>query len=271
MGRQVPKPNDPPCMTRSTDVYSRKISPQLNCFADRMFTIAAASSLPCGFPWRWRGQVFTLNAPTARDTGKVSVKLFPRSGNKSLTPGSCFKRDDIMGLSGGQRTVERLVEAHYEALYRYAYRLGGSAADAEDLVQEAFCKAQANLSQLRDAERAKPWLFSILRNAYLHRTRADRHPHLVPLDAAADVAEPLNDSFPEIEPDLLQKALDELPEVFRTPVILFYFEDFSYRDIAEQMDLPIGTVMSRLARAKAHLRARLLQPDNSPVLAEARR
>ena len=58
----------------------------------------------------------------------------------------------------------------------------------------------------------------------------------------------------------MQQALDELPEVFRTPIILYYFEDFSYRDIAEQMDLPIGTVMSRLARAKAHLRARLLQP-----------
>ena len=56
------------------------------------------------------------------------------------------------------------------------------------------------------------------------------------------------------------KALDELPEAFRTPVILYYFEDFSYRDIAEQMDLPMGTVMSRLARGKAFLRTRLLEP-----------
>lgn len=176
-----------------------------------------------------------------------------------------------MGLSGGQRTVERLVAAHYEGLYRYAYRLCGSAADAEDLTQEAFCKAQANLAQLRDAARAKPWLFSILRNAYLHRTRTDRHPHFVSLDGAAEVAEPAPETLPEIDPDQLQKALAELPEVFRTPVILFYFDDFSYRDIAEQMDLPLGTVMSRLARAKAHLRARLLQPDHPPVLAEAQR
>ena len=64
--------------------------------------------------------------------------------------------------------------------------------------------------------------------------------------------------LPQIDPEQLQRALDELSEVFRTPIILYYFEDFSYRDIAEQMDLPIGTVMSRLARAKAHLRARLL-------------
>jgi RNA polymerase sigma-70 factor (ECF subfamily) len=60
-------------------------------------------------------------------------------------------------------------------------------------------------------------------------------------------------------------VLRELPEVFRTPIILYYFEDFSYRDIAEQMDLPIGTVMSRLARAKAHLRSRLLQPATAAL------
>jgi RNA polymerase sigma-70 factor (ECF subfamily) len=66
--------------------------------------------------------------------------------------------------------------------------------------------------------------------------------------------------LPEVEPERLQLALSELPEAFRTPIVLYYFEDFSYRDIAEQMDLPVGTVMSRLARAKSHLRARLLQP-----------
>ncbi|HZT80874.1 MAG TPA: sigma-70 family RNA polymerase sigma factor [Gemmataceae bacterium] len=165
-----------------------------------------------------------------------------------------------MNLPGSQRTVQRLVDEHYAALYRYAYRLTGSAADAEDLTQEAFCKAQVNLSQLREPGRAKAWLFSILRNAYLHRARADRQQRCVPLDGAGDLAEPLPEPLPEIAPERLQQALNELPEVFRTPVILYYFEEFSYRDIAEQMDLPMGTVMSRLARAKAHLRSRLLQP-----------
>ena len=74
-----------------------------------------------------------------------------------------------MDLPARQRTVERLVDEHYQALYRYAYRLSGSPGDAEDLTQETFCRAQRNLDQLRDAGRAKPWLFSILRNAYLHR------------------------------------------------------------------------------------------------------
>jgi len=165
-----------------------------------------------------------------------------------------------MGTPGRQRTVEQLVEDHYAALYRYAYRLCGAAADAEDLTQEAFLKAQAHLGQLRDPGRAKPWLFSILRNAYLHRVRANRQERRVPLDEVGDLAEPLPEPLPPVDPARLQEALNELPEVFRTPIILYYFEDFSYRDIADQMDLPIGTVMSRLARAKAHLRGRLLPP-----------
>jgi len=166
--------------------------------------------------------------------------------------------------------VQELVDSHYESLYRYAYRLTGTAADAEDLTQEAFCKAQLQLTQLRDPQRAKAWLFSILRNAYLHRARSQRqHPH-VPLDSVGDLAAAPPDPLPELDPQQLQQALNELPEVFRTPVILYYFEDFSYRDIAEQMDLPIGTVMSRLARAKAYLRSRLLKPG-SDVLADAPR
>lgn len=154
--------------------------------------------------------------------------------------------------------VRELIDAHYESLYRYAYRLSGSAADAEDLTQETFAKAISRLPQLRDRERAKAWLFRILRNAYLHKARDDRRGRLVSLDAA-DVFAPAADEAdtPDVDPAKLQAALNELDETFRTPLILFYFEEFSYRDIADQMDLPIGTVMSRLARAKAYLRAKL--------------
>jgi RNA polymerase sigma-70 factor (ECF subfamily) len=174
-----------------------------------------------------------------------------------------------MNLPGSQRSVQKLVEEYYGSLYRYAYRLTGAAADAEDLTQEAFCQAQLKLGQLRDAGRAKAWLFSIVRNAYLHRLRARKQEHAVSLDWVGDLPERLPDALPEVEPGRLQRALGELPEAFRTPVILYYFEEFSYREIAEQMDLPMGTVMSRLARAKAHLRARLLQP--AAELAEAPR
>jgi RNA polymerase sigma-70 factor (ECF subfamily) len=161
--------------------------------------------------------------------------------------------------------VQKLVDEHYVSLYRYAYRLSGSASDAEDLTQDTFCQAQVKLAQLRDPARAKAWLFSILRNAYLHRVRADKHEHRVPLDGVGDLPERLPDPLPDVDPQRLQQALSELPETFRTPIILYYFEDFSYRDIAEQMELPLGTVMSRLARAKAHLRCRLFPPEPAVV------
>src|SRR5438128_1661568 len=175
-----------------------------------------------------------------------------------------------MGLPGSQRRMQRLVDEHYVALYRYAYRLAGTAADAEDLTQEAFCKAQLSLAQLRDPERAKSWLFCILRNAYLHKMRAQKKQQCVLLPDLNDLAERPPGPSLLVEPERLQEALNELPEGFRTPVILYYFEDFSYRDIAEHMDLPLGTVMSRLARAKAHLRARLVDPA-AVVVADGRR
>src|SRR5439155_17135962 len=113
---------------------------------------------------------------------------------------------------------------------------------------------------LRDWNRAKAWLFSILRNAYLHRIRDRKQEKIVSLESTGELADRLPEPLPEIEPERLQQVLNELPEVFRTPIILYYFDDFSYRDIAEQMDLPLGTVMSRLARAKAYLRSRLFPP-----------
>ncbi len=106
-------------------------------------------------------------------------------------------------------------------------------------------------------------MFSILRNAYLHRVRDDQRQRCVSIDGVSELPQPSPDALPEIEPEQLQKALNELPEVFRSAVILYYFEGFSYRDIAEQMDLPLGTVMSRLARAKAHLRNLLIGPDGN--------
>lgn len=159
-----------------------------------------------------------------------------------------------MAAAGG---LQQLIDAHYQPLYRYAFRLTGSAADAEDLTQETFGKALVRLAQLRDPERAKAWLFRILRNAYLHKVRDQKRHKVIPLDAVGDVPESPGEETPDIDPAKLQQALNELDETFRTPIILYYFEEFSYKDIAEQMDLPIGTVMSRLARAKGYLRTAL--------------
>ena len=154
--------------------------------------------------------------------------------------------------------VEELVSLYYAALYRYAYRLTGSSSDAEDLTQETFCSAQSKKGQLRDQDKVKSWLFSILRNAYLHRQRHRRRSGVISLEELDSLLpQPIEAELPEVEPAQLQEALNQLPEDFRTPLILYYFEELSYRDIAEQMQVPMGTVMSRIARAKEHLRKAL--------------
>src|SRR5687767_3949441 len=126
-----------------------------------------------------------------------------------------------MGAAG--IAVRDLIDAHYDSLYRYAYRLTGSAADAEDLTQETFGKALARIDQLREADRAKAWLFRILRNAYLHRARDRRRQKLVPLDAVGELPYETTEVLPEVDPAKLQEALNGLDEPFRTPLILFYF------------------------------------------------
>lgn len=171
----------------------------------------------------------------------------------------------------GSPGARELIDSHYESLYRYAFRLSGTAADAEDLVQETFGKAITRLHQLRQADHARQWLFRILRNAYLHRVRDDRKRRTVPLDAVADVAAAPPAELLAIDPNDLQAALNDLDESFRTPLILFYFEEFSYRDIAEQLNLPLGTVMSRLNRGKTYLRSRLAPPDGDPKTEAPRR
>src|SRR5258705_5151332 len=103
-----------------------------------------------------------------------------------------------------------LIDAHYQALYRYAYRLSGTAADAEDLTQEAFNKALARLAQLREPDRAKAWLFRILRNLYLHKVRDEKRHRIVPLDAVGDLPCRESEEPPEIDTARLQQELDEL-------------------------------------------------------------
>lgn len=156
--------------------------------------------------------------------------------------------------------LAELIDRHYALVYRYAYRLTGSVADAEDLTQQTFLQAQAKWDQLRDPAAAKNWLCTITRNLYLHAQRTAVRP--VSLELAP---EPRVVEYPEeIDAQSLQSALNELPEDFRTPLILFYFQEFSYKEIAAQMNIPLGTVMSRLARAKEALRRRLTGEVDSP-------
>lgn len=169
-----------------------------------------------------------------------------------------------MGAARPGPNVEEWVPLYYSALYRYAYRLTGNGNDAEDLTQETFCSAQAKQSQLREPDRVKSWLFSILHHAFLIRKRKQRQAQFQAWNAWVEEANSVSQvEEPLVEKEQLQKAILEVPPDFRAVLILYYFEEFSYRDIAEQLKVPIGTVMSRLARAKQFLKAKLVQGDKT--------
>ena len=164
---------------------------------------------------------------------------------------------------GPTRAVDilQLIGDHYGALYRYAYRLAGSQADAEDLTQQTFLVAQQKLHQLRASDKADRWLFAVLRSCFLKSARK-RHP-VAAADLALDI-ECIPEEAPaggRIDRQQLQAALDELPCDFKAVLAMFYFEQRSYREIAQQLDVPIGTVMSRLSRAKERLRHGLLSGE----------
>ncbi|MDX2080599.1 MAG: RNA polymerase sigma factor [Terrimicrobiaceae bacterium] len=153
---------------------------------------------------------------------------------------------------------ESIVDAHYAALFRYALSLARREADACDLVQETFSIYARKGHQLRDPQRVKMWLLTTLRREFLATQRraahfADEPPSEETLEEIAP------DRLHAIDAEAVMNALFELPLEYREPLALFYLEDFSYQAIAEHLNVPIGTVMSRLSRAKDRLR-RILNP-----------
>jgi RNA polymerase sigma-70 factor (ECF subfamily) len=160
--------------------------------------------------------------------------------------------------------LNALIVAHHAVVYRYACRLCRCPTEAEDLTQQTFLIAQQKLHQLREAERACGWLLAVVRSCFLKSLRKLRP---TPAQDADLAVEQIADETPEIEQidrEELHAALAELPDEFRVVLLMFYFEELSYQEIAEQLDVPIGTVMSRLSRAKGHLRQRLAPPEPSP-------
>lgn len=166
--------------------------------------------------------------------------------------------------------MTELIEQHSALLYRYAYRLTGSSHEAEDLTQQTFLLVQQRAHQLRDEQAVRSWLLTILRNVFL---KSQRHRGRIrSLDKIEEptLVEVMWDS--PIDREQLQAALLELSEEYRSPIVLFYFEEFSYQQIADHMGIPIGTVMSRLSRAKSFLKKRLQsQTDSSTITASASR
>ena len=164
----------------------------------------------------------------------------------------------------------RLVDAHYAPLYRFALSLARNQADAGDLVQQTFYIWATKGHALREAAKAKTWLFTTLYREFLRGRRRDgRVTSLEDLPpGGSEVAAEEVDRVARLDAAMVMSALQEVDEIFRAPLTLFYLEDLSYQEIATMLDVPIGTVMSRLSRGKAQLRSVLARAERSGVAAE---
>lgn len=155
---------------------------------------------------------------------------------------------------------------HLPALYNFAVTLAGSA-DAEDLVQVSCVRALEGLSSYHPGTNMRAWLFTILRNVWVSRQRQQRRRADREVYAEDDMIEDFPDEAADLETLVMsrrwsaeiQAALLALPDSYRLPVYLKDVEGFGYRDIATIVECPLGTVMSRLARGRAVLRAALVE------------
>jgi RNA polymerase sigma-70 factor (ECF subfamily) len=166
---------------------------------------------------------------------------------------------------------EALALEHFDALYNTAVRLTRNPSEAQDLVQETFLKAFRFYHRFEPGTNIKAWLFTILRNTYINVYRKAARQQQVDFDQVApfyaDTADPLvwtdrsvvEDMLRHLVQDDVKRALEALPDDYRVVVLLADLEDFAYKEIAEIVGCPVGTVMSRLFRGRRLLRKSLAE------------
>lgn len=156
---------------------------------------------------------------------------------------------------------QQLVDQQYAPLYRFALSLSKSKADAADLTQQTFFLWATKGNQLRDRSKGKSWLFTTLYREFLGRRRHETRFPKVELEEASEEEMSILPNPNALDGVTVLQALHEVEEPFRAPLTLFYLKQFSYQEIANMLEVPIGTVMSRLSRAKTLLRQRLLSKE----------
>ena len=172
-----------------------------------------------------------------------------------MTSSPPFKSDDPGSPALDYDTI---VDQFYEGLYRFALGLSGKASDAADLTQETYHILLVKGDRIRNPNRVKSWLFTTLYREFLRRRRhLIRFPEhdLEEVDSELPAVEGRH--IENLDAALVLDALQTLDETFRAPLAMFYLENLSYKEIGDVLELPVGTVMSRLSRGKALLRQRL--------------
>jgi len=165
-------------------------------------------------------------------------------------------------------SFEELALPLFDQLYNFARWLTHDQIEAEDLVQETYIKALRGFSSFRQGTNFRAWIYRILRNTFLSSRTGLKATATLPLDLEGEsapqteVADPVTPESILIERSnhhLLQSALEELPVHFREILLLCEVEEMSYQEISETLTIPLGTVMSRLSRARAALRSAVRQ------------
>jgi RNA polymerase sigma factor (sigma-70 family) len=157
---------------------------------------------------------------------------------------------------------EQIVTHHYEALYRFAFNLTQTEADAKDLTQQTFYIWAIKGHQLRDGSKVKSWLFTTLHREFLNmRRKVVRFPHfqLVEEDEESPAVSP--DAINALDAAQIVTLLREVAEPYQAPLSLFYLEEYSYKEIAEILDIALGTVQSRISRGMAQLKQLIFRDE----------
>ncbi len=167
-----------------------------------------------------------------------------------------------------KKAFKKLTYPHMKLLYNVALKYTGNVFDAEDIVQETFMVAFNKFHQLKDPSRCKPWLLRILRNNFLKNCQKNKNQQRL---SETDYIEFLKTHIKQMGTEeilveksginILKTAIAKLPVKHREILTLYYMDDMLYKDIAKTLDIPMGTVMSRLTRAREGLKIRLLKQE----------
>jgi len=159
-----------------------------------------------------------------------------------------------VALALTQAEFNRLVEDHGPALYRMAYRMIGDQHEAEDMVQETFRSVWKSRARYDPSRGERSWLVSILRRRIVDTWRKKPPPSTLSGDSAPEIAVAGEDPIAEGFTDEVQAALDRLPPELRETLLLVVVGELTHQEAADLLDVPLGTVLSRVSRARARLR-----------------
>jgi len=165
------------------------------------------------------------------------------------------------------KNFQKLVDEYYEALYRFGYSLAKSQDQASDLVQQTFCIWAEKGHQLKNKSKAKTWLFTTLYREFLGQNRRfKKFPHNSIEEEEYDPPTEGQNMERIMDGKKAVQLLDDIEEIYKAPLILFFLQQHSYKEIATILKIPIGTVMSRISRGKEQLRSLISERNINPNL-----